>query len=160
MQRQSSRALLGTPCSRISLAPVQVGGLQGGEGWPTDTSRPLLVESWAASSRKGGCSQQPHGTKLKHWWPVQDLSLAQRDKGSSISQHAQGTRKDERTRSGTWIPRAGRGNWQGTCLSKGTILSRAPWLTPIILATQEAEIRRIIVWSQPEQTVGVTPSPK
>jgi hypothetical protein len=27
------------------------------------------------------------------------------------------------------------------------------WLTPVILATQEAEIRRIVVWSQPRQIV-------
>jgi hypothetical protein len=26
-----------------------------------------------------------------------------------------------------------------------------PWLTPIILATQEAEIRKIMVWSQPDK---------
>jgi hypothetical protein len=25
------------------------------------------------------------------------------------------------------------------------------WLTPVILATQKAEIRRIVVWSQPRQ---------
>jgi hypothetical protein len=30
------------------------------------------------------------------------------------------------------------------------------WLTPIILATQEAEIRRIVVQSQPRQTVRET----
>jgi hypothetical protein len=30
------------------------------------------------------------------------------------------------------------------------------WLTPVILATQEAEIRRIKIWSQPGQTVHET----
>jgi hypothetical protein len=35
--------------------------------------------------------------------------------------------------------------------------ARHPWLTPIILATQEAEIRRITVLSQPRQTVLKTP---
>jgi hypothetical protein len=30
------------------------------------------------------------------------------------------------------------------------------WLTPIIPATQEAEIRRIMVWSQPQQIVFET----
>jgi hypothetical protein len=30
------------------------------------------------------------------------------------------------------------------------------WLTPVILATQEAEIRRITVWSQPGQIVHET----
>jgi hypothetical protein len=34
------------------------------------------------------------------------------------------------------------------------------WLTPIILATQEAEIRRISVWSQPGQIVHRTLSRK
>jgi hypothetical protein len=30
------------------------------------------------------------------------------------------------------------------------------WLTPVILATQEAEIRRIVVRNQPEQIVKET----
>jgi hypothetical protein len=34
------------------------------------------------------------------------------------------------------------------------------WLTPVILATQEAEIRRIIVWSQPGKIVCKTLSQK
>jgi hypothetical protein len=34
------------------------------------------------------------------------------------------------------------------------------WLTPVILATWEAEIRRILVWDQPRQIVHETPSPK
>jgi hypothetical protein len=39
-------------------------------------------------------------------------------------------------------------------------IARHQWLTPIILATQEAEIRRIAVRSQPGQTVGETLSQK
>jgi hypothetical protein len=31
--------------------------------------------------------------------------------------------------------------------------ARCQWLTSVILATQEAEIRRIMVWSQPRQIV-------
>jgi hypothetical protein len=34
------------------------------------------------------------------------------------------------------------------------------WLTPVVLATQEAEIRRIAVGSQPRQIVLKTLSPK
>jgi hypothetical protein len=34
------------------------------------------------------------------------------------------------------------------------------WLTPVILATWEIEIRRILVRGQPGQTVQLTPSPK
>jgi hypothetical protein len=34
------------------------------------------------------------------------------------------------------------------------------WLLPVILATQQAEIRRIMVWNQPGQTVHETPSQK
>jgi hypothetical protein len=37
---------------------------------------------------------------------------------------------------------------------------RYPWLTPIILATQEAEIRRITVPNQPRQIVRETLSRK
>jgi hypothetical protein len=40
------------------------------------------------------------------------------------------------------------------------VLARLWWLTPVILATQEAEIRRITVGSQPGQTVGETLSRK
>jgi hypothetical protein len=36
------------------------------------------------------------------------------------------------------------------CYSKIYILARCWWLTPVILATLEAEIRRIVVQSQPE----------
>jgi hypothetical protein len=43
-----------------------------------------------------------------------------------------------------------------TCLK---VLSE-PWLRPVILATQEAEIRRIEVWSQPRQAVCKTLSQK
>jgi hypothetical protein len=37
---------------------------------------------------------------------------------------------------------------------------QAPWLTPVILATQEAEIRKIAVRSQPRQIVHETLSRK
>jgi hypothetical protein len=40
--------------------------------------------------------------------------------------------------------------WQAGCL----------WLTPVILATQEAEIRRIVVRSQPREIVLETLSQK
>jgi hypothetical protein len=36
--------------------------------------------------------------------------------------------------------------------------ARRQWLTPVILATWEAEIRRIMVRGQPRQKVGKTPS--
>jgi hypothetical protein len=39
-------------------------------------------------------------------------------------------------------------------------MTRCWWLTPVILATQEAEIRRIMVQNQPEQIVPGTRSPK
>jgi hypothetical protein len=39
---------------------------------------------------------------------------------------------------------------------KALIPARHQWLTPIILTTQEAEIRRIMVQSQPRQTVHET----
>jgi hypothetical protein len=35
-----------------------------------------------------------------------------------------------------------------------------PWLTPVILAPQKQEIRRIAVWSQPRQIVRETLSQK
>jgi hypothetical protein len=38
-------------------------------------------------------------------------------------------------------------------VEKMVTLTGCRWLTPIILATQEAEIRRITVLSQPRQTV-------
>jgi hypothetical protein len=38
-------------------------------------------------------------------------------------------------------------------LHSNLLLSQCRWLTPVILATQEAEIRRITVWSQPGQIV-------
>jgi hypothetical protein len=34
-------------------------------------------------------------------------------------------------------------------LLKFSIIARHQWLTPVILATQEAEIRRIVIPSQP-----------
>jgi hypothetical protein len=39
-------------------------------------------------------------------------------------------------------------------------IARCWWLTPVILATQEVEIRRIVVRSQPGQIVHKTPSRK
>jgi hypothetical protein len=41
---------------------------------------------------------------------------------------------------------------------KKHLRARSQWLTPVILATQEAEIRRIAVQSQPGQIVHKTPS--
>jgi hypothetical protein len=38
--------------------------------------------------------------------------------------------------------------------------ARGQWLTPVTLATWEAEIRRIVVQGQPGQIVLKTPSPK
>jgi hypothetical protein len=39
-------------------------------------------------------------------------------------------------------------------------LARHWWFTPVILLTQEAEIRRIMVQSQPRQIVDENPSQK
>jgi hypothetical protein len=39
-------------------------------------------------------------------------------------------------------------------------LAGCQWLTPVILATQEAEIRKIEIWSQPRKIVYETPSQK
>jgi hypothetical protein len=44
--------------------------------------------------------------------------------------------------------------------SKSGCIARHWWLTPVTLATQEAEIRRIVVGSQPRQIVGETLSRK
>jgi hypothetical protein len=41
-----------------------------------------------------------------------------------------------------------------------TTIAKCWWLTPIILATQEAEIRRVVVQSQPGQIVLETLSQK
>jgi hypothetical protein len=46
------------------------------------------------------------------------------------------------------------------CSSKGWIIARCWWVMPVVLATQEAEIRRISVCSQPRQTVCKTLSQK
>jgi hypothetical protein len=48
------------------------------------------------------------------------------------------------------------GHHSETLSKKITILAGCQWLMPIILATQEAEIRRIKVQSQPGQTVCET----
>jgi hypothetical protein len=45
-------------------------------------------------------------------------------------------------------------------LRKKKFLARCWWLTPVILAAQEAEIRRITVQSQPRQIVYKTLSQK
>jgi hypothetical protein len=41
-----------------------------------------------------------------------------------------------------------------------SVRNRARWFTPVILATQETEIRRIVFQSQPRQIVLETPSQK
>jgi hypothetical protein len=43
---------------------------------------------------------------------------------------------------------------------KWSLLAKYQWLMPVILATQEAEIRRIMVQSQPRQIVCKTLSQK
>jgi hypothetical protein len=43
---------------------------------------------------------------------------------------------------------------------KEAVIARCWWLMPVILATQEAEIRRITVQSQPRQIVCETLSQK
>jgi hypothetical protein len=43
---------------------------------------------------------------------------------------------------------------------KTRVFSRSQWLSPVTLATQEAEIRKIIVQRQPGQIVHETPSRK
>jgi hypothetical protein len=46
------------------------------------------------------------------------------------------------------------------CKTQEAEAARHWWLTPIILATQEAEVRRIMVGSQPGQMVHKTLSEK
>jgi hypothetical protein len=46
------------------------------------------------------------------------------------------------------------------CVSVVILTIRVSQLTPVILATWEAEIRRMEVQGQPRQTVYRTPSPK
>jgi hypothetical protein len=43
---------------------------------------------------------------------------------------------------------------------KSPLFCQHRWLTPVILATQEAEIRKIVVQSQHRQIVQKTPSRK
>jgi hypothetical protein len=43
------------------------------------------------------------------------------------------------------------------CFVKMEKAARRQWLTPEILATQEAEIRRIVVWSEPGQNSSARP---
>jgi hypothetical protein len=43
---------------------------------------------------------------------------------------------------------------------KKGMLARHRWLTPVILATQKAEIRMIVIQSQPGEIVGETLSQK
>jgi hypothetical protein len=45
-------------------------------------------------------------------------------------------------------------------LSKILFLARCRWLTPVILATREAEIRRVLVGSQPGEIIHDTLSRK
>jgi hypothetical protein len=46
------------------------------------------------------------------------------------------------------------------CVIRNSAYSWVLWLTPVILATQEAKIRRIMVQSQPRQIVLETLSKK
>jgi hypothetical protein len=46
------------------------------------------------------------------------------------------------------------------CAQKVQNLAGHLWLTPVILAIQEAEIKRILVWSQTRQTILKTLSQK
>jgi hypothetical protein len=50
--------------------------------------------------------------------------------------------------------------WASECSIKSGSAARCQRLSPVILATQEAEIRRISVQSQPRQIVRETLSPK
>jgi hypothetical protein len=54
----------------------------------------------------------------------------------------------------------GQAGLYGETLSLKKNKARHQWLTPVILATQEAEIRRIAVLSQPKQTGHKTLSQK
>jgi hypothetical protein len=49
---------------------------------------------------------------------------------------------------------------KGMAYSKSSILAGCQWLTPVILDTQEEEIRRIVVQSHPRQIVTKTLSQK
>jgi hypothetical protein len=45
-------------------------------------------------------------------------------------------------------------------VENNSYVGRHQWLVPVILATQEAEIRKTAVLSQPRQIVGESPSQK
>jgi hypothetical protein len=55
---------------------------------------------------------------------------------------------------------AGLGSLPGGDGNTKTFIARHWWLMPVLLATWEAEIRKIVVQNQPRQVVGETPSPK
>jgi hypothetical protein len=49
-------------------------------------------------------------------------------------------------------------SWRGYCLVRALGRSQVKWLTPVVLATQEMEIGRIVVQGQPRLKVCETPS--
>jgi hypothetical protein len=60
----------------------------------------------------------------------------------------------ERLLRSNWEKKSGIGGIVQINLKKKTgCVARCQWLTPVILATQEAEIRRIVIRSQPWQII-------